>query len=69
MREIDKSAIKAQNDKTFLEEFIYQTENLHLPRKIIERHRKYIIAGIEIISGNYPILSEYLKFVREELEG
>lgn len=45
------------------------TENLHLPRKIIERHRKYIIAGIEIISGNYPILSEYLKFVREELEG
>jgi len=44
------------------------TDNLHLPRKIIERHRKYIIAGIEIMSGNYPILSEYLKFVREELE-
>ncbi|NLE24496.1 MAG: hypothetical protein GX625_04000 [Clostridiaceae bacterium] len=44
------------------------TENLNLPRKIIERHRKYIIAGIEIISGNYPILSEYLKFVREEFE-
>ncbi len=44
------------------------TENLHLPRKIIERHRKYIIAGIEIISGNYPILSEYLRFVREEFE-
>ena len=45
------------------------TENLNLPRKIIERHRKYIIAAVEIISGNYPILSEYLKFVREELEG
>lgn len=42
-------------------------ENLRLPRKIIERHRKYIIAGIEIISGDYPILSEYLQFVREEL--
>jgi RNA polymerase sigma factor len=41
-------------------------ENLNLPRKIIERHRKYIIAGIEIIAGNYPILAEYLKFVREE---
>ncbi|MGI6085892.1 MAG: sigma factor [Acetivibrionales bacterium] len=44
------------------------TENLNIPRKIIERHRKYIIAGIEITSGNYPILSDYLKFVREELE-
>lgn len=42
-------------------------KNLCLPRKILERHRKYIIAGIEIISGNYPILAEYLKFVREEL--
>jgi len=41
--------------------------NLHLPRKIMERHRKYIIAGVEIMAGNYPILSEYLKFVREEL--
>lgn len=42
-------------------------KNLHLPRKILERHRKYIIAGVEIMSGNYPILSGYLKFVREEL--
>lgn len=42
-------------------------KNLCLPRKILERHRKYIIAGVEIISGNYPILAEYLKFVREEL--
>lgn len=42
-------------------------KNLNLPRKIMERHRKYIIAGVEIISGDYPILSEYLKFVREEM--
>jgi len=40
--------------------------NLKLPRKILERHRKYIIAGAEIISGDYPILSEYLKFIKEE---
>lgn len=38
----------------------------NLPRKVLERHRKYIIAGAEIISGDYPILSEYLKFMREE---
>lgn len=40
--------------------------NLELPRKILERHRKYIIAGAEIISGDYPILSEYLRFIKEE---
>lgn len=37
-----------------------------LPQKILERHRKYIIAGAEIISGDYPYLSDYLKFIREE---
>lgn len=42
-------------------------KNLCIPRKVLERHRKYIIAGAEIISGYYPILSEYLKFVKEEL--
>ncbi len=39
-----------------------------IPQKIIERHRKYIIAGTEIISGDYPYLAEYIKFVREELK-
>ncbi len=41
-------------------------KNNNLPRKVLERHRKYIIAGAEIISGDYPILSEYLRFMREE---
>ncbi len=42
-------------------------KNTSLPRKVLERHRKYIIAGAEIISGDYPILSEYLRYVREEI--
>jgi len=41
-------------------------KNRNLPRKVLERHRKYIIAGAEIISGDYPVLSEYLRFMREE---
>jgi RNA polymerase sigma factor len=41
-------------------------KNKNLPRKVLERHRKYIIAGAEIISGDYPILSEYMRFMREE---
>lgn len=41
-------------------------KNAKLPRKIIERHRKYIIAAIEILSGGYPYLAEYLHYIREE---
>lgn len=37
-------------------------------RKIIERHRKYIIAATEIINGDFPMLREYLGFVKEVME-
>ncbi len=38
----------------------------YVPRKILERHRKYIIAAIEILSGEYPYLADYLRYIREE---
>ena len=34
-------------------------------RKILDRHRRYIIAAAEILSGDYPILSAYLDFIRK----
>lgn len=34
-------------------------------RKILERHRKYIIAVIEILDGDFPQLSEYLKIYKK----
>jgi RNA polymerase sigma factor len=40
-------------------------KNTKVPRKIIERHRKYIIAAVEIISGDYPYLASYLKSIRK----
>ncbi|MEG1972616.1 MAG: sigma factor [Oscillospiraceae bacterium] len=41
-----------------------EIENISkVPRKILERHRKYIIAAIELISGDYPHLAEYLQFI------
>jgi len=43
-------------------------KNVGLPRKIIERHRKYIIAAVEILYGDYPYISEYLSFVREAVK-
>jgi RNA polymerase sigma factor len=42
-------------------------KNCGVPRKILERHRKYIIAAVEIITGDYPFLADYLRFIREEL--
>ncbi len=34
-------------------------------RKILERHRRYIIAGAEILDGDFPILAGYLACVKE----
>ncbi|WP_283606981.1 sigma factor [Faecalispora anaeroviscerum] len=39
-----------------------------VPRKILERHRKYIIAAAEIITGDYPCLADYMLYIRKELE-
>ncbi|MEG1886495.1 MAG: RNA polymerase subunit sigma [Oscillospiraceae bacterium] len=42
-------------------------KNTHLPRKILERHRKYIIAVVELLSGEYPHLADYLRTIRKEI--
>lgn len=39
--------------------------NALVPRKILERHRKYIIAAIVILSGGYPHLAEYMQYIKE----
>ena len=36
-----------------------------VPVKVLERHRKYIIAATIILTGNFPILAEYMKYIRE----
>jgi DNA-directed RNA polymerase specialized sigma subunit len=38
-------------------------------RKIIDRYRKYIIAAAVILSGDYPVLAEYLDSIRKEMAG
>ena len=37
-------------------------------RKILDRHRRYIIAAAEILSGEYPVLAEYLGYIRKALK-
>ena len=41
------------------------TEALHTSSKILERNRNYIIAGVLICAGNYPIMQEYIDFRKE----
>jgi len=42
-------------------------KNTDLPRKILEHYRKYLIAVAEILSGDYPYLSEYLSYIKKEV--
>ena len=37
------------------------SKELGIPRKTLERHRKYIIAVFEISDGDYPYLGEYVR--------
>ncbi len=37
----------------------------NVPVKVLERHRKYIIAATIILTGDFPILAEYMKYIRE----
>ena len=37
-------------------------------KKVLERHRKYIIAAAELLDGDFPILSEYLSFIRKAVK-
>lgn len=41
-------------------------KNTQVPRKILERHRKYIITAAEVLSGDYPGLGEYMAYIKKE---
>lgn len=38
-----------------------------VPRKTLDRYRKYLIMAVLVLSGDYPFLQEYLKFMKEEM--
>ncbi len=35
-------------------------------RKILDRHRRYLIAAAEILAGDFPLLSGYMAYIRKE---
>lgn len=36
------------------------TEGTKIHKKVLERHRKYIVTAAEIVCGDYPLLKEYI---------
>jgi len=57
--------IKLRSTKSIPIAEIIKITGIH--RKIFEHHRKYIIAAVEILSGEYPLLSEYMDYIRKVL--
>lgn len=35
-----------------------------VPLKTLEQHRRYIIAAVEILNGDFPLLAEYMKAIK-----
>lgn len=44
------------------------SERSGVVRKILDRHRRYIIAAAEILDGDFPILAGYLSFIKATSE-
>lgn len=58
MKENPELVDKMRSTKLFPLKII--TENTRVPRKILERHRKYIITAAEILCNDFPLLQEYI---------
>ena len=39
-----------------------------ISKKVLDRHRRYIIAAAEILNGEYPLMCEYLRFIKSEVQ-
>ena len=45
------------------------TDKTGVSKKILDRYRRYIIMAVIILNGEYPLLADYLKYVRKEGSG
>ncbi len=43
-------------------------EKCDIPRKTLERHRKYIMTATEVCLGDYPVIAEYLRHMIQAAE-
>ena len=45
------------------------TEETGVKNKLLDRYRRYIIMAVVILNGEYPLLADYLQYVRKEGDG
>ncbi|MCR5475543.1 MAG: hypothetical protein K6F28_10135 [Lachnospiraceae bacterium] len=45
------------------------TEETGIKQKLLDRYRRYIIMAVVILNGEYPLLADYLQYVRKEGDG
>ena len=73
-REACRQAVLALAEDAEMQEELKRTHQLplkqlqkitRLPRKLLDNHRRYIIAANELLSGEYPGLAEYLTFIKK----
>ena len=53
-----------QDESAAVQELLALTR---VQKKVLERHRRYIIAAAEILNGEYPLLREYMNYIRKAL--
>ena len=63
--ENDTLFAKMRKTRTLPAEEIIQASGVK--KKILERHRKYIIAAAEILHGEYPLLAGYMNYIRKQM--
>jgi len=61
----EPALLLVMKEKNYLPIKVLQ-EKSKVPRKLLERHRKYIITASIIICDDYPHLAEYLHFIGKE---
>lgn len=58
--------LKMRESKTLpMQELLKRTG---VKKKVAERHRRYIIAAAEILNGEYPLLAEYMSYIRKSMK-
>ena len=45
------------------------TDETKVSAKLLDRYRRYIIMAVIILNGEYPLLADYLEYVRKDAGG
>lgn len=44
-------------------------KQLKISLKLLDRYRRYIIMAVVILNGEYPLLADYLQYIRKDAKG